>query len=144
MEIKKQKNNLKPAIVDQILLWMVLLIGFVTLLFITIDYSAILRLKSNNDTIARQAVRLIALGRTNVEVSDSLNNIRNSYYAAIAEGDISCDEVVETNYQVIFNVSSTYTDATLMTFNDNILSKAAAFNETNSNQITCTLTLSKN
>jgi len=144
MESRKQKNNMKPAIVDQILLWMVILIGFVTLLFLTVDYSTLMRLKSNNDTLAQQGARMISLGRTNDEVADSLNNIRNPYYALIAGDDISCVEVTATNYQVIFNVSSTYSDTKILTFNDTIFSKAAAFNDTNSNEITCTLALSSN
>jgi len=34
MLVKKLKNNMREAVIDQILLWMVLLIGFVSLLFI--------------------------------------------------------------------------------------------------------------
>jgi len=144
VELKKQKNNMKAAVVDQILLWTVLLIGFVTLLFITIDYSTILRLKNNNDTLAQQGARMIALGKTNDEVTESLNNIRNIYYAEIASSDISCVEVTATSYQVIFNVVSTYSDAKVLNMSDSIYSKVAVFNETDSNEITCTLTLTNN
>ena len=144
MPAKTLKNNTRNAVVDQILLWMVLLIGFVTLLFITIDYSKLMRLKSNNDTLAQQAARLIALGRDTTEVAESLNNLKNVYYAEIAADDITCTEVTATNYQVIFNVVSAYSDTKVLTFNDSIYSKVAVFNETNSNEVTCTLVLSNN
>jgi len=144
VESKKQKNNMKPAIVDQILLWLVLLVGFVTLLFITIDYSSVMRLKNNNDTLAQQGARMIALGKTNDEVAESLNNIKNIYYADVSGGDITCVEVTATSYQVIFNVVSTYTDARILTISDSIFSKVAVFNESDSNEITCTLTMTNN
>ncbi len=151
MELKKQKklkqqqkNNMKPAVVDQILLWMVIFIAFVTLLFITVDYSALIRLKSNNDSLAKQGARMIALGRTTDETADSLNNIRNNYYSTIAGADISCIEVVATDYQVIFNVISTYTDTKILVFGDDIHAVAATFNETTANEITCTLNLTNN
>ena len=144
MLVKKLKNKMRNAVVDQILLWMVLLIGFVTLLFVTIDYSKVMRLKGNNDSLAQQGARLIALGRDTTEVAESLNNIKNLYYANIIADDIVCDEIVATNYQVIFNVVSTYNDTKVLTFADSIHSKVAVFNETNSNEITCTLTLSNN
>ena len=144
MEKVKPKNNLKKAVVDQILLWTVLFVGFVTLLFITIDYSSILRLNNNNDALAQQGARMIALGLENDEVATSLNNLRNDYYAVITEADINCVEVTDTSYQVIFNVISTYEDAKVLTFENNINASSSSFNETSSNEITCTLTLSKN
>ncbi len=141
---QQQKNNMKPAVVDQILLWMVIFIAFVTLLFITVDYSSIIRLKSNNDSLAKQGARMVALGRTVDETADSLNNIRNNYYSAITGGDISCVDVVATDYQVIFNVISTYTDTKILVFSDDIHAVAATFNETSANEITCTLNLNNN
>jgi len=144
MQVKLVKNNMRKAVVDQILLWMVILIGFVTLLFITIDYSAVMRLKGNNDTIAELGARLVALGRSNDVIADSLNNIKSTYYADIVGDDIVCNELGANSYQVIFNVVSSYDDTKVLTFNDSINSKTAVFNETNSNEITCTLELSKN
>ncbi len=135
---------MKPAVVDQILLWLVLLVGFVTLLFITIDYSSVMRLKNNNDTLAQQGARMIALGKTNDEVAESLNNIKNIYYSDVSGEDITCVEVTATSYQVIFNVVSTYTDARILTISDSIFSKVAVFNESDSNEITCTLTMTNN
>ncbi|PHS57982.1 MAG: hypothetical protein COB17_04600 [Sulfurimonas sp.] len=144
MLVKKLKNNMREAVIDQILLWMVLLIGFVSLLFITIDYSTIIRLKSNNDTLAQQAARLVALGRDTDMIADSLNNIKNKYYANISAEDIICAEVNDITYQVIFNVVSTYTNTKVLTFDDSIYSRVVVFNEVNSNEVTCTLTLSNN
>ena len=139
METIKIKNNMKPAIVDQIVLWIVMFLGFVTSLFMIVDYSSIMRIKSDNDTLAQQGARMIALGKTNSEVTTTLNNMRNQYYAVISDADITCDEVVASSFQVIFNVVSTYSDTKVLTFTNTINSKVAAFNEINENEITCTL-----
>lgn len=144
MQTKIQKNNFKPAVVDQILLWLVIFVAFITLLFMTIDYSAVMRLKGNTDTLAQIGARMIALGRTTDEVATSLNNIKSKYYANISGGDIVCNEVVATTYQVVFNITSKYTNAKVLTVANDIESKVASFNESNANEITCTLVLTNN
>jgi len=77
-------------------------------------------------------------------IADSLNNIKNKYYANISAEDIICAEVNDITYQVIFNVVSTYTNTKVLTFDDSIYSRVVVFNEVNSNEVTCTLTLSNN
>lgn len=135
---------MKSAVVDQILLWMVMIIAFATLLFIIVDYSAIVRLKSNNDVIAQIGARMVSLGRTNTQVASSLNNIKSKYYATINADDIVCTEVAATTYQVVFTVTSTFTNTKVLTFNDTILARVATFNEQSGNEITCSLTLTNN
>lgn len=144
MEKKQLKNNMKPAVIDQILLWMIIIVTFATLLFIIVDYAAIIRLKSNNDILAQIGARMVSLGRTDAEVAASLNNIKSKYYATIDADDISCAEVTATTYQVVFNVTSTFTNTKVLTFNDTIQARVAAFNEQGSNEVTCDLTLTNN
>lgn len=143
MELKQTKSSMKPAVIEQIMVWLLIFVGFATLLFLTMEYAAIVRLKSNNDTLAQQGARLIALGKSNADIAAALNTMKVSYYATIDADDIVCTEVVDTSYQIILNVTSTYTDAKVLTISD-ITAKAATFNETNSNEITCDIVLSNN
>lgn len=137
---------MKPAVLDQMVLWMVLFISFVILLFIVIDYSAIIRMKNNTDVLAHYGSRMIALGNTEADVATKLNNIKIDYFATIAGADINCNTAnaaADEEYQVVFTVTSTYTDAKVLTFTDTITSKVATFNEKSSDYITCTLALTK-
>lgn len=140
-----ESTSKKKAVVDQILLWMTLIVGFVTLFFMVIDYAAIARVKANTDLLAQYGVRMIALGRDDADIASSMNNMKVDYFADIAGTDIVCSETVATTgvneYQVVLTVTATYTNTRVITYNDTIQSKIAAFNETNSNFINCTLAL---
>ena len=137
------KANMKKAVVDQIMLYMVLFTAFVSSLFLVIDYSAIMRVDSSNDTLAQYGARLKGLGIDDSEIIENLNRIKNNYFAEIVDHDLDCetDDKIE-NYRVIFNVESTYKDSHVLTIKD-ITSTMSAFNEMSSSQITCTLTLEK-
>jgi len=142
--MRVQLKNKRNGVIDQLLLWIVLFLGFVGLFFMVIDYSALMRLKGYNDTLAQYGARMISLGHSTDEVATSLNNIRNSYYGVIDGSDIVCDEVDTSSFQVIFKVLSTYEDAKVLSINETINSRFVAFNEINGNEITCTLTMSNN
>lgn len=141
MEVKN-----KSGVVDQILLWMTLIVAFVVLFFIVIDYSTISRIKSNMDQMAQYAVRMIALDRDNADIATSLNSMKVSYFADITGDDISCTEAVATTgvneYQVVLAIRATYAQSRVLNFTDTIEAKIATFNESNSNFINCTLNLS--
>ena len=134
-------HRMKKALIDQILVWTILLVGFITLLFMILDYSSIVRLKNNIDTLALYGVRLIAIGRESDKIIESLNRIKNKYYTTIVSTDLVCDEVWSLNFRATFHVIGTYSDAKILTFDSDILGKASAFNEKNETEITCTLTL---
>lgn len=139
------KKSKKPAVVDQIILWIVLFIMFVGFLFFVIDYSNALKVKDNNDALADYAARMIALGRTNSEVATGLNNIKDDYVATITEANITCvEDALTTNYQVIVNVYATLNNSFLPAGNNNVHSRTVVFNESSESQKECSLTLSFN
>ncbi len=141
-----ERKNKKDAYVDQILLWMMMFVGFVTIFFLVLDYSTIVRIKNNTDMLAQFGARMIALDRSNASIAQSMNNMKISYFADIAAGDINCTTTASTpgvnEYQVVLTITSTYTQSRVMNFNDTIESKMATFNEINSDFIDCTLSLS--
>lgn len=138
-------QNKKKAFIDQILLWMVILIGFITIFFIIIDYSVIARLKSNMDLMSKYSTRMISLDKDYDDIAASLNNMKASYFAAILSSDIVCTEELPISgvneYQVLVNITSKYNNSSILSFTDTISSKVAAFNEKNANFINCTIAL---
>ena len=142
METKKVKKMV-PAVIDQLMMWIVIFVSFVTILFFVIDYSMIMRIKGNIDLMSQYAARMISLGNTEDEVASSLNNIKINYFADISGGDIVCNTSATGTYQVIFNLTGLYVDTNILDQQNNILSKKVVFNEINSDEIECSLTLQK-
>ena len=81
---------MKKAVVDQILLWTVIFVSFVTMLFVVIDYSMIMRMKGNVDIMSQYSARMIAIGKTDAEIATQLNSMKLSYFSNIVASDISC------------------------------------------------------
>ncbi len=139
----KQNIIMVPAIIEQIILWIVIFIGFVTFLFMVIDYGNVMRIKGNVDLMAEYGARMLSLGKTTDEVASGLNAIKIVYFAPISGGDITCTTTATGNYQMIFTVTGLYTDAKILNQQDAISSKKVVFNERNSDEIDCSLTLTK-
>ncbi len=139
------EENKKRAVVDQILLWIVLFIVFVGFLFFVIDYSNAIKVKDNGDALADYAARMIALGKTNSEVVEGLNNIKEDYIATISEDDLNCvEDVASTNYQVIVNIYASLNNSFISAGNNNVHSRTVVFNEASEVQKECSLTLTFN
>ena len=140
---EKIKTNMKKAVVDQILLWTVIFVSFVTILFLVIDYSMIMRVKGNADLMSQYSARMIAIGKTNDEIATQLNSMKLDYFATVAGTDISCTSSALGSYKVIFTVNGLYTDTHILNNRSTISSRSAVFNELSTDEIECTLTLNK-
>ena len=140
---QKQKNKMIPALIDQVMMWMIIFVSFVVILFMVIDYSSIMRIKGNVDIMAEYAARMIALGKSEDEVATNLNNMKNSYFANISGANISCSSSTTETYQVIFNITGLYDDVKVLNIQNDIASKRVVFNEVSSDQIECNLVLTK-
>lgn len=145
-EINKNKEkqnftNMKNALIDQIILWIVLFIVFVSFLFFIIEYSSAIKVKDNMDAIADYVARTVSLNEDKADIATGVNsNIKDNYFSDIAESDIVCTDTTSTNnFQVIVNVKTTMNNKFLVS--SDLLSKTVVFNETNSFQTECTLTL---
>ena len=138
------KTNMKQAIIDQILLWIVMITFFATFLFFVINYSTALRIKDNIDALADYGARMIALGRTDAEVVAGMNNIKLNSMATIQEADLNCVEAATSNYQVQMIVQTTFDSTFLEATPNNVLGKTVVFNEISELEKTCTITVSMN
>lgn len=136
-------NNMKNAVVDQIILWIVLFTVFVGILFFIIDYSNAIKVKDNADAIADYTARLVALEKDEDLIIEGINdNIKEDYFASLGTGAISCTEDTSlSNHQVIVNVYTTLTNSFLPVSSNNVHSKTVVFNERSEFKKECSITL---
>ncbi len=150
-----EKQNTKPAYIEQMLMWMVIFIGFVWMFFFVIDYATAVRLKENMDSMSKYAARYVSNFNTQNTVSTdaqlitNLNNIRNSKIATITAANINCVIATvapqDTNSQSIFIVQGTYLKSFLSNQgSNNFTSRTVAYNQASVAQITCTLSVTIN
>ena len=151
MKIEENQNT-KPAYIEQVLMWMVIFIGFVWMFFFVIEYATAIRIKDNIDALSEYSARKVAATINQADVDSdatfiaSLNNIRINKITALTTADLVC--VIDTgllNSQVIFTTQGTYLDGFLSNQGaNNFKSKKVVFNESNVEQITCTLNVTIN
>lgn len=133
-------NKYSKGIVDQIILWLVLLTVFVNFFFLVIDYSSIMRVQDNCEDIAAYASKMVTIGKDKEYIKDGINKIKLPFFkTAVAETDIVCNEDMTSNtYQVIFNVTGNYSG---VYFNQAVAARRVIYNEINEHEITCNLVL---
>jgi len=145
MKTKIENNtNMIEAVVENILLWMIMFIGFVSLFFMVLDYSKVLRIKDNMSSLSDYGARMIALNKNESDIITGLNNLKANTVANITSSNLLCNTNTSAdNYQAIFNTQTTYTNSVFTTEGaNNITSRSVVFNEVNSSQEECTLTIS--
>ncbi|WP_320035938.1 hypothetical protein [Halarcobacter sp.] len=138
-------NDMKKAYIENILLWIVMFIGFVTLFFFVLNYAKIARVKDNMDAISDYGARLISTNGIGAITINTFvtraNNIAVNGIAQISSGNVVCNidnTIVPPNYQVIF---TTQLDSGVSFYNKQIVSRRAVFNESGPGTVTCTLTI---
>ena len=131
---------MRKAVIDQMLLWIVMFIGFVTLLFVVIDYYSVIKAKDKSDALSNYGARMKALGKTDSEIVDGLNALKGSYFATIDEANLTCTELVTEKYQVVFTTNITFSNRFLAD-GEKIYSISSAFNEVGAKDQNCTLNL---
>lgn len=137
--MKTKNKKLKPAYVENIIIWLVIFVGFVTMFFFTINYASILRVKDNMDAISDYGANMIAVNGVDVEMIDQINDIALPLVSNIDSGDLTCNSVVDNAYQVIFNTQTSNTEYKF--YEKQLLTQRIVFNQVNSNSVTCTLTI---
>lgn len=150
--IKEDKKTMKSAYIEQILMWLVIFTGFVWIFFFIINYATAIRIKDNMDALSKFAARSVSntINQGLVPTNDlitNLNSIRISAIDPIVLGDIACVIATATpasiNYQTIFIVQGTYDKHFLAgSGTNNFVSTKVVYNETNPEQIRCTLSIS--
>lgn len=144
MKINKP-NNFKDAVVEQIVLWIVIFMSFITLLFFVIDYSNAIKANENAESLSQYGSRMIALNKDTADIISGMNNIKGNHVSTIQEDDLTCvEDSSVSNRQVIVNIYATLDNNFLSAGDNNIHSKTVVFNESSEFQKECSLTLSFN
>lgn len=129
----------RPAFIEQMLMWIMIFISLIGIFFFIIDYSNILRVKETVDTITNYGVRMKAIGRTEEQLVEGMNRL-NKIFQPIQLADINCYYMGTTEHQVVFEVTTDFTNK-VMTDGKQIKSYSTAFNEVTEDDVTCQLTL---
>ncbi len=139
--MKTEKNSTKAAYVENIILWIVLFVGFVTLFFFIVEYSVTVKVIDKTDSLSDYGARAISLGNSESDVVNGLNQIKGDSFNTITIDNLTCSENVGVeNYQVIFNTYTTYANNFLVGQGENnIHAKSVVFNETSSTEKVCNL-----
>lgn len=138
-------TNMKKAVVDQIILWIVLFTIFVSFLFFIIDYSNAVKVKDNTDAIADYIGRMVALDKNEADIITGINEVKDDYFTPTQVADLVCNtDNTVSNHQVVVNVYTTIINSFLPVTQNNVHSKTVVFNESSESQKECSLTLSFN
>ena len=138
-------NNMKKAVIDQIILWIILFTVFVGFLFFIIDYSNAMKVKDNTDAIADYIGRMVALNKNEADIIEGVNRVKDAYFATVDLANLVCNtNNAVSNHQVIVNVYTTLTNSFLPVEANNVHSKTVVFNENSEFEKECSLTLSFN
>jgi len=130
---------MRSAIIDQIMLWIFIFVFFVIIFVLVIDYYTLIKTKDSCDTISNYGARMKALGKSNTIIATELNKRKSNRMETIDTNDILCYENTPGNYQVVFHTNM---ELNTTTFKEKLInSSSSAFNELDSTDIECTLTI---
>jgi len=136
---------MRRGILDHIIMQIIVFVFFVTMLFIVIDYSSIARVQNLLDTIAQQGARMVSLDRTLTQVSNMINANKTNYFLAVNSSDIVCTTTGASS-QVNFIAQGDY-NTSFSTFGNSgvvtVVSRSTAYNEVNSSDLNCTISLTQ-
>lgn len=137
--MKTKNKNLKPAYVENIIVWLVIFVGFVTMFFFTINFASILRVKDNMDAISDYGANMVSVNGVDVDMIEQLNDIALPLVSQIDAADLVCNSVVDNAYQVLFITETTNTEYKF--YEEKFTTQRIVFNQVNANSVTCTLTI---
>lgn len=135
-----KQSNMRKAVIDKILLFLVLFISFASIFFMVIDYYVVLKVKENMDNLTHYTIRMVALGKDEDDIITKLNSF--NYFSTINSDDLICFETGDNNYTITLTSTTFIDDNRLFSSSDIIFSSVAFFNEVNSSDIRCNLYLS--
>lgn len=144
--IEEKKHNLKAAYIENVIIWMVMFVGFATLFFFIIDYATVIRVKDNMDALSDYGARKIAVNGTSETTLNDLvarfNDMKVRGLANITAANLVCNSVMDdpAKYQVVFT-TQTPEGTSIKFYNQQLVSTRAVYNESDAQTVTCTLTV---
>jgi len=152
MTENKNQINMKDAYIDQILMMMVVFIGFYWAFMFVAQYAAVLRTHENMDDMSKYGARFVSnhSDQNNVDsdtnLRDGLNNLNLSNIQDVVTNNITCTIATiapaDTNSQSIFITRGTYARGYFS--GRELESKVVVYNQRAPAQITCILNVTIN
>jgi hypothetical protein len=133
---------MKKAAIDQVFVWILLFVSFVTIFFLILDYYILVKAMDKSDQMAQYGARMKALGKTDEEIVSGLNEIRGGVFNAIDESDLTCTQLGVQEYKIAFNIKVNFPNK-FVSDGKSINAIGISFNEMGSFDQECTLTVSK-
>lgn len=140
-KVNTVNDNMKSAYIENIILWMVMFVGFATLFFFVLDYAKIIRVKDKMDALSDYTASRISKEGTSINIITELNGIRGNKINSISAGDLVCNSVtnVPVDFKVIIITETTNTS--LAFYTNKLTNRKVVYNEVNSDTVTCTLSV---
>lgn len=141
--INKKNTKMKEAAIETIFVWMIVFASFISVFFMVINYSVVIRVKDHVDTLADYGANYVATNGIGDDISNLLDNMSPPKIQSIsANTNDICTSVADNTFQVIFNVTTS--NDSLLFHEGAISSTRVAYNQANSNTITCNLSITLN
>ncbi len=141
-----KKTTMKKAAIENIFIWMVLFVGFMTLFFFVIDYATVLRVKDNMNAISDYGANYVGVNGTGDDLTTQINAMKSNSIVQLTAGQANTGTICITNannqYKVIFITQST--NNSFKFFGNKLITSRAVFNQSGSDTITCTLDITLN
>jgi len=134
---------MRRGILDHIIMQILVFVFFVSMLFLVIDYGNIARMQNILDTIAQQGARMISLDNTLTQVANMINAQKTNHFLSVSSSDIVCISSGSSS-QVNFIANGDYNTSFSAIGNNgavSVTSGSSAYNEANSSDINCTISL---
>jgi len=148
----KNQINMKEAYIDQILMMMVVFVGFYWAFMFVTQYAAVLRTHESMDDMSKYGARFVSnySNQDNVDtdtnLSDGLNNLNVSNIQDVNIDNITCTiatvSPADTNSQSIFITRGDYSRGYFS--GKELVSRVVVYNQRAQAQITCTLNVTIN
>lgn len=152
MNKNKNQINMKKALIDQILMMMVVFVGFYWAFLFVAQYAAVLRTHESMDDMSKYGARFVSnytpqsTVNTETDLMNGLNNLNIPSISDVELSDINCLIATTTpeitNSQSIFITQGTYTKGFFK--NKVLVSRVVVYNQRSQAQITCTLDVTIN
>lgn len=139
--MKEKLTNMKEAAIENVFVWIVLFATFASIFFFIINYTTITRTIDTIDSLAEFGANHVGTNGVGADLSTIMNEIATKNISTIsADTNTICTTVDNSQYKVIFNVTSTNTS--LYFYSGQLSSKKVVFNQdTTGDTITCNLSV---
>lgn len=111
MQNNNSNKNLKQAAIENVLIWMLLFIGFIGIFFLIIDYATIVRIQDKMNELGDYAANRIANDGAIMDLTAEFNNRKVAAIQTFNANDVNttiiCSDVADGLYQVRFNIVTT-------------------------------------